>query len=702
MQSTLKISEDELLSSAEIIRLKSMDKLDSNRQKENSQYFTPLAIAKLMVSMVSVNKRTIDILDPGAGSGILSSAAVSRIIKSELKPEHISITAIENDPYLIPYLSDTLGLCKEKCRENNIDCEIKIETRDFIEIGAEYIKSSSMQSQFFFDSVAPQKFDLIIMNPPYKKISSNSRTRKILSSVGIETSNLYSAFLAISTLLLNNNGQLIAITPRSFSNGPYFNSFRDLFFRSMRITHIHIFNSRTESFKENDVLQENVIFNAIKNTHNGQPLNNSSVTVTSSNGPKDEVHTQLTIPHNWVVNPNDPNRIIHIISDKNSEAVMKRISKLSSSLDDLGIKVSTGKVVDFRVKELLSSNNNPNSVPLIYPAHFKEGVIDWPNRKFKKPDAIINSESTTNLLLEKGFYVLCRRFSSKEEKRRLIAALLDPQKIKYDRIGFENHLNYFYQGINGLEEQIAKGLTLFLNSTIVDLYFRIFSGHTQVNAADLRMLRYPSMEQLENLSNYLNGSLPSQEHIDSIIEKEVFFMEKDSDPVAIDKKIKEAISILKQLGLPKTQQNERSALTLLALLGLKPKTPWAKASALLIGITEMMNFFRDYYGKEYAPNTRETVRRFTVHQFVQAGIVIPNPDEPRPINSPHYVYQIEPSTLKLIREFGKKSWEKNLKLFLSSIETLQEQYKQTRNYEEYRSKFHKRRRPICLPVVKMF
>lgn len=657
MHSTLKISEDELLSSAEIIRLKSTDKLDTNRQKENSQYFTPLPIARLMASMVSLNRRTIDILDPGAGSGILSSAAVSRLAKSELRPENITITAIENDSHLIPYLSNTLELCKQECKENDIDCEVKIETRNFIEIGAEYIKSSSIQSQFFFDAVTPQKFDLVIMNPPYKKISSNSRTRKILSSVGIETSNLYSAFLAVSTLLLNDNGQLIAITPRSFSNGPYFNSFRNMFFKSMTLAHVHIFNSRTESFKESDVLQENIIFHAIKNVHNGQPLNNFSVTITSSNDPTDEVHTQLTIPHNCIVNPNDPNRIIHIISDKNSEAVMKRILKLSSSLGDLGIKVSTGRVVDFRAKESLSTNNNHKSVPLIYPAHFKNGVIDWPNHKFKKPDAIVNSELTTNLLVEKGFYVLCRRFSSKEEKRRLIAALYDPQRIKYDRIGFENHLNYFYQGIKGLEEKIAKGLTLFLNSTIIDLYFRIFSGHTQVNAADLRMLRYPSVEQLKLLSNYFNDSLPSQEQIDSIIEKEVFSMEKDSDPVAIDQKIKEALSILKQLGLPKTQQNERSALTLLALLGLRPKTPWAKASAPLIGITEMMNFFRDYYGKEYAPNTRETVRRFTVHQFVQAGIVIPNPDEPRPINSPHYVYQLEPSALKLIREFGKKSWE---------------------------------------------
>lgn len=152
-------------------------------------------------------------------------------------------------------------------------------------------------------------------------------------------------------------------------------------------------------------------------------------------------------------------------------------------------------------------------------------------------------------------------------------------------------------------------------------------------------------------------------------------------PVAAAKKIEEAISILGQLGLPKAQQNERSGLTLLALLDLKPNTPWNKAGSPLIGITEMMNFFETYYGKKYAPNSRETVRRFTVHQFVQAGIVAPNPDTPRPINSPNYVYQIEPDVLKLIREFGTRQWDINLPRYLDSLETLREKYAQARQMQ---------------------
>ncbi len=117
---------------------------------------------------------------------------------------------------------------------------------------------------------------------------------------------------------------------------------------------------------------------------------------------------------------------------------------------------------------------------------------------------------------------------------------------------------------------------------------------------------------------------------------------KNDTAVLAKKRVDEAIQILKELDLPNEQINERSALALLSLLGLTPRTPWSAAESPLMGITPMMEFFKAHYRKEYAPNTRETVRRFTVHQFVQAAIVIRNPDDPkRAVNSPKNVYQIE-------------------------------------------------------------
>jgi type II restriction enzyme len=146
-----------------------------------------------------------------------------------------------------------------------------------------------------------------------------------------------------------------------------------------------------------------------------------------------------------------------------------------------------------------------------------------------------------------------------------------------------------------------------------------------------------------------------------------------------EKKIKEALAILNDLGLPMQQQNERSALTLLSLLGLKPSNKWEDASDPLMGITPMMDFFQEHYGKRYAPNTRETVRRQTVHQFLQAALIVANPDKPsRPTNSPKAVYQIEPAVLKLLRGFGKPGWKNKLSSYLRTVDTLKKLYARER------------------------
>jgi len=660
---------NELLSTAELIRIQANNQLDPNQQKEFSQYFTPLSVARYMASLFSINKTKLNILDPGAGIGILSAALIDRIIKNDKSVRKINLTLFETDETLIPQLEQTLNLCELKCEQSGFELEFFINNTDFIEAGTESVKT---EIQLFTITDFMTRFDLIIMNPPYKKILSSSKTRQLLRSINIEASNMYSAFLAMGIELLKEKGQLVAITPRSFTNGPYFKAFRNLFFNEMSFANIHVFNSRNKSFNDDGVLQENIIFRAYKKEKLDKVL------ISSSDDPTDEIYTQIGVSHKDVLNPKDKNKIIHLITDKNSENVIKRIRSLPCNLADLDIDASTGRVVDFRATEFLSQQPVDNTVPLIYSHNFNDGYITWPV-SHKKPNSIIHNEKSDELLIENGFYVVCRRFSAKEEKRRIVAALFNPNFFSSSKIGFENHINVFHYNLKGLNEEAARGLTLFLNSTIIDLYFRIFNGHTQVNAADLRMLRYPSKDQLINLSKYFTDIFPSQDEIDNIIEKELFSMAKEINPVKIDKKIKQTISLLKDLGIPKQQLNERSALTLLALLDLKPNQSWKKASDTLLGITEMMNFFSDNYGKTYAPNSRETVRRYTVHQFVQAGLVIPNPDKPRPINSPQYVYQIEPSALKLIREYSSKTWKKSLKTFLSTIETLKDIYAQERD-----------------------
>ena len=153
--------------------------------------------------------------------------------------------------------------------------------------------------------------------------------------------------------------------------------------------------------------------------------------------------------------------------------------------------------------------------------------------------------------------------------------------------------------------------------------------------------------------------------------------------MAKENKIADALQALGELGMPRAQQNDRSALCLLALLDLKKGKSWASSKDPLVGITPMMEFARDHYGKRYAPNTRETFRRQTMHQLVAAGIALYNPDDPaRSVNSPKAVYQIESDTLMLLRSFGTAAWNKNLEKYLKTRQTLIARYAKEREMKK--------------------
>lgn len=307
-------------------------------------------------------------------------------------------------------------------------------------------------------------------------------------------------------------------------------------------------------------------------------------------------------------------------------------------------------------REHLHAEPGPGTVPLIYPSHITDGFVAWPKPGGRKPNALAAVPATRSLVLPNETYVVVKRFTSKEESRRVVAAVHDPARLPPGDVGFENHLNVYHRAGRGIGPSLARGLALYLNSSMVDIHFRQFSGHTQVNATDLRNLRYPLAEQLERLGSAVDGTMPDQYSVDRLVRQHVPELDADEggiDPVSVRDKLNEARDVLRQLDFSWSQRNERSALTLLALLGVRPDDPWSAAIDPLIGVTQMMDWFADHYGKRYAPNTRETVRRQTIHQFVDAGLVMRNPDKPdRPTNSGKTVYQIERSALELIRTYG--------------------------------------------------
>lgn len=458
------------------------------RKSQLGQFMTPPSVAEFMASLFELpSESTMHLLDAGAGQGALTAAFIERAAGTA----RIAATAFEFDDQILPELRanlDTLRLCA------NIECELV--EGDFIEEAANRICLGK-----------GGRFTHAILNPPYKKIGNDSRHRALLRAAGLETVNLYTGFVGLALDLLERGGELVAIIPRSFCNGPYYQPFRRFILRRAAISHIHLFDARNKAFKHDNVLQENVIIKLARGAKQG--------TVTISTSTDDSFADYVEKQHDFarIVFPDDADAFIHIPTG-NDEQILERAS-FGHGLADLGLTVSTGPVVDFRLREDLRAEPEPGTVPLLYPGHFNSNGLQWPKAGFKKPNAIRDCMATRKWLYPNGFYAVVRRFSSKEERRRIVANVIDPARLPAEMIGIENHLNVFHIKREPLPEVLAHGLATYLNATAVDTYFRRFNGHTQVNANDLRAMRYPSREALIGLGEWAKtrASL-SQDDID--------------------------------------------------------------------------------------------------------------------------------------------------------------------------------------------
>jgi len=508
MPESLLTKQINLLSQADTSRKIANGKLRRETKGAFGQYMTPAPIASFMAALLPVSgKQEIRLLDPGAGVGSLSSAFVEALCKKRIS-NHIDINAYEIDPVLWPYLEETLDLCAKTGTSVGCNVTWDIIKEDFIEQASR--KLSSVCS-FWPEKVST--FTHCIMNPPYRKLASTSHYQTLLHSLGIKTVNLYSAFVMLSISLLEDGGHLVAIIPRSFCNGAYYLPFREFLLKHTSIRRIHLFGSRRSAFKEDNVLQENIILLLQKN---GKQEN---VTVSFSNDGDFSNMSIADYSFSQIVQDGSKELFIHIPIPSEANG-SDHIDVFKYSLDEIGLQVSTGPVVDFRVKEFLREMPEAETVPLLYSCHLKGDHIEWPIKGCKKPNAILIDDRTRKWLYPNGFYTVVRRFSSKEEKKRIVATVIDPASFKdMDMLGIENHLNVFHYSKGPISQELATGLMVYLNSTIFDDGFRRFSGHTQVNATDLRAMRYPSRETLIELGTWaiLNHNI-NQTTIDQKVE----------------------------------------------------------------------------------------------------------------------------------------------------------------------------------------
>lgn len=333
------------------------------KKHELGQFLTPKPIAEFMASLFSARWQSLHLLDAGAGAGSLTAALVHRLCGERRKPRELAVTAYEVDSALLGPLQATLSSCRRECERAGIGFSATIHHADFIEASAPLVRGDLFAAM-------PPRFNAAIVNPPYRKIRSDATARLLLRSAGIETSNLYTGFLALIVRLLSADAEMVAVTPRSFCNGPYFRPFREDFLARMSLRRLHVFESRLAAVGGDEVLQENIIFRAVKSEQKPE-----RVTISTSSGDPGADVRENSVPYHEVVSATDPEQFIHLVADASQARAREAMTRLTTTLAELGLSVSTGRVVDFRTTAYLRQQSSRDTVPLIYPCHFRGGFL---------------------------------------------------------------------------------------------------------------------------------------------------------------------------------------------------------------------------------------------------------------------------------------------------------------------------------------
>lgn len=493
---------------AEFIGLEYACSTSDKHKKDNGQFFTPKQIADFMGNLASPKSNKISVLDPGCGTGILTCSLIEKQIqKSDIT--EIELSLFETDENVLTVTQKVIDFLASWLAERNIQLKYQINRTDFI---IENSKVFNVSTLFGFEKV--NQYDYIISNPPYFKISKTDKRAIAAKELVYGQPNIYSLFMGVAAKLLKQDGELIFITPRSFAAGNYFKAFRQSFFNDVSISNIHIFESRNKMFKNDNVLQENIILRATKKT-------NSEIKITVSecdkglNNPKEKVFKT-----NSLIDLKSKDKILFIPSNDNEISTIEIFKKWQNTLNDFNIQISTGPVVAFRCTEFLKAEGviNGSLSPLIWLHNIKEMEFVYPLQKGKKPCLIVNSEESRKVLLKNKNYILLRRFSSKDDKSRLVCCPFFSSNFETEMVGFENHLNYIHRPNGDLSENEIWGISALYNSSLFDTYFRTFNGNTQVGATELKQIKMPPLNDIVLIGSKIKEfNNPEKQAIDTIV-----------------------------------------------------------------------------------------------------------------------------------------------------------------------------------------
>lgn len=481
-----------------------IQKMPKEQRKQYGQFFTSLETARFMASLINVQTSVsmLTALDAGAGSGILSVALAERMDGLLDKNQTLKIVCYENDPNILPLLYENMETACQCCRYH---LEFEIRKENYILSQADALDRSGLFASMF----KLEKYDIVIGNPPYKKVAKDALEAQLLPEVCYGAPNLYFLFAAMGVKNLKENGEMVYIIPRSWTSGAYFERFRHWLFRNATLEYIHLFASRDKVFDKESVLQETMIVRLRGGVHSQTTV---TISTTNSNHDFSNLH-KCVLPLDLVVSRSCD--YVFLPTNEYEIRVLNVLSSMQYTLTDIGLRMKTGLVVDFRSREMLRNEPTSDTVPLIYSCHIKDGRIRFPQGK----DGEYLLRGRRGFMQPNHNYLFVKRFTAKEEHRRLQCGIyLSRYQPHYREISSQNKVNFIDSTEGEMSECLVYGLYVIFNSTLYDTYYRILNGSTQVNATEINSMPVPSADIIKNMGKCLIADHDmSEQHCDEIL-----------------------------------------------------------------------------------------------------------------------------------------------------------------------------------------
>ncbi len=487
-------------------------------QKDLGQFMTPAAIARLTAKRLVAGGfgKTVRVLEPAAGAGILACAVCEALAVCDNPPSTIELTLFEIDRAFEPALNEVLVTLKQWLANKSIALVTTLRFDDYVLTNAPALDAGL----FGMNEQCGERYDLIISNPPYFKLAKDAPQALACASVVHGQPNIYGFFMAIGAATLAPGGRLAFIVPRSFASGQYFRLFRERFFAEVRPESVHVFHSRQDAFAEDEVLQENVIFVAAKQPgwSKTSDVDQPEFVVTTSQGVSDLSKPEVfRLPLDEVLDIHSKDKVLCIPSTNEEVAVFKRLRHWSGNLHRYGWDISPGPVVPFRATEAILNESTPDAIPLLWMQNVQCMLTTWPAAT-RKAQYLRDCADSAAIVLPNKNYVLMRRFSPKEQARRLMVAPILSEDLPFAHVGLENHLNYIHKPKGTLSAEEIYGLAALLNSHLIDAWFRSTNGNTQVSATEIRAMPLPPLEAIRAIGREAMHSKTLAE-LDEMVER---------------------------------------------------------------------------------------------------------------------------------------------------------------------------------------